>query len=143
MTTKRCLLLALAGSAYLLGAAVPAVAQTHLKCYGVRHDPQARKNYTANLSGLTQENGCQIRVPARMVCVPANKTNVSPAPPGGGASGVPNKFACYKIRCPHAVLPNAAVHDQFGNRSMTPRQGKLLCAPASPSGAFLQDSSLF
>jgi len=136
------LLLTAAACAYVLGGTIPAGAQTHLKCYKVR-DPQARARYTANLSGLTQENGCQIRVPARMVCVPSNKTNVSPVPPGGGATGTPNKFACYKVRCPRAVLPNVAIHDQFGNRSITPKRSQLLCAPASPSGAFLDDSSMF
>ena len=120
---------ALALCAYLAWGVTPAGAQSHLKCYKAK-DPLPRATFTADLSGLVPQN-CRIQVPARMVCVPSNKTNVSPPPPGGGATGVPNKFACYKVRCPRATLPNVPMHDQFGNRSITPKSATLLCAPSS------------
>src|SRR5437763_4264972 len=102
----------------------------HLKCYKVR-DPQARKAYSADLGGLVPEPGCTIKVPAVLACVPATKSNVNPPPPGGGATGTPNAFGCYKVKCPKAALPTISLADQFGNRSVVPTTAKLLCAPAS------------
>ena len=122
-------LLAAAVCAYLACGAIPAGAQSHLKCYRVR-DPLPKATYSANLTGFAPET-CRILVPAVMVCVPSNKTSVSPPPPGGGATGVPNKFACYKIRCRRQDILNQQIHDQFGNRAITPRVGALLCAPSS------------
>jgi hypothetical protein len=100
----------------------------HLKCYKIK-DPQAKATYTANLGGLVAEPGCKITVPAQMACVPAAKTNVTPTPPGGGGTGVPNSFFCYKVKCQKATLPTLAGQDQFGNRTVTPSAAKLLCAP--------------
>jgi hypothetical protein len=101
----------------------------HLKCYKVR-DPQARKAYTADLGGVVAESGCTIKVPAVLACVPATKSNVNPPPPGGGATGTPNAFGCYKVKCPKAAPPTIPLADQFGNRVVTPTTAKLLCAPA-------------
>jgi hypothetical protein len=109
----------------------PAAAQPdHLKCYKVK-DPLAKTQYSATLEGLTVETGCVIKTPAKLDCVPASKTNVSPPPPGGGAGGVPNTFACYKVKCPRATLAGFSVSDQFGTRPVTPSTAKLLCAPAA------------
>jgi hypothetical protein len=102
----------------------------HLKCYKVR-DPQATKSYSADLGGLIPEPGCTIRVPAVMACLPATKSNVDPSPPGGGATGTPNAFGCYKVKCPKVTPPTISLADQFGNRVVTPTKAKLLCAPAS------------
>src|SRR5690242_18655640 len=101
----------------------------HLKCYKVR-DPQAKKVYSADLGGLVAEPGCTIKVPAVLACVPTTKSNVSPPPPGGGATGTPNAFGCYKVKCPRATLPTIPLSDQFGNRAVVPTTAKLLCAPA-------------
>jgi hypothetical protein len=54
----------------------------HLQCYKSK-DPQAKATYTADITGLTLEPGCRVKVPAKLTCVPAAKTNVSPTPPGG------------------------------------------------------------
>src|SRR5438093_13055132 len=78
--------------------ALPAGAQPvgdHLKCYKVK-DPLAKTSYSADLGGLVAEPGCTIKVPAIMACVPSSKTNVTPEPPGSGATGTPNAFGCYK-----------------------------------------------
>src|SRR4030095_13320951 len=85
--------------------AVPARAQSadHLHCYKVK-DPQTKTIYTADLGGLAAEPGCRIKVPAYLACVPSTKTNVTRIPPGGGATGTPNGFVCYRVRCPKAVL---------------------------------------
>ena len=63
------------------GAQVP----DHLNCYKIK-DPQAKATYTADLGGLVAEPGCTIKVPAKLACVPATKTNVAPTPPGTGGT---------------------------------------------------------
>lgn len=103
-------------------------AADHLKCYKPK-DPLTKATYTADIAGLTAEPGCLIKVPARLTCVPATKTNVSPAPPGGGPSGTPNGFNCYVVKCPKTVLPTVLTQDQFGARTVTPGPAKLFCAP--------------
>ena len=113
--------------------ALPAGAQPvgdHLKCYKVK-DPLAKTSYSADLGGLVAEPGCTIKVPAIMACVPSSKTNVTPEPPGSGATGTPNAFGCYKIKCPKAKLPAIPLNDQFGTRDVAPRAPRLLCAPAT------------
>jgi hypothetical protein len=120
---------------FALGLAGTAAAQAipdHLKCYKVK-DPIIPGRYTATLGGLIVESGCVIKLPAQLVCVPATKTNVMPAPPGGGGSGAPGPFACYKVRCPRTALPAVRLDDQFGSRMVQPLTPKLLCAPAVPS----------
>ena len=66
-------------------------------------------------------------------CVPATKTNVVPTPPGGGATGTPNSFFWYKVKCPRATLPTLPGYDQFGNRTVAPKTARLLCAPLAPA----------
>jgi hypothetical protein len=125
-----------ASPALLLAAVCPtqvpsarAQVADHLKCYKVR-DPQAKQAYTADLGGLVPEPGCTIKAPAVLACVPATKSNVNPPPPGGGATGTPNAFGCYKVKCPRATLPTIPLADQFGDRNVVPTTAKLLCAPA-------------
>jgi hypothetical protein len=103
----------------------------HLECFKVR-SPEAKATYTANLDGLVPEPGCVIKVPAAIMCVPTTKTRVSPTPPGGGPTGVPNGFNCYQVRCPKTALPAVRTEDQFGIRTATVRASKLLCAPFEP-----------
>ena len=114
----------------ILLSVVGARAQTdHLQCFKVR-DPQARASYTANIDGLVLEAGCIVKVPAAMACVPASKTIVGPPfPPGGGGTGTPSSFFCYKVKCPRLLLPPLAGTDQFGSRSVQPSTAKLVCAP--------------
>lgn len=100
----------------------------HLKCFKVK-ESQPKTSYTADLSGLVMETGCTIKFPAAMACVPTTKENVQPTPPGGGGTGTPNAFGCYKIKCPKGSLPPLQLNDQFGSRSVAPIKSKLLCAP--------------
>jgi len=103
----------------------------HLQCYRSK-DSLKKATYAADVAGLIVEPGCRVKVPAKLTCVPATKTNVSPAPPGGGPSGVPNGFNCYVVKCPKSTLPTVPTQDQFGNRTITPGPAKLLCAPFAP-----------
>jgi hypothetical protein len=118
-------------SALSLTWGLPARGQVadHLKCYKVK-DPQKKTKYTADLGGLVAEPGCSIKVPAVMACVPTTKTIVGPPfPPGGGGSGTPNSFFCYKTKCPKTGVPPLNGTDQFGSRSVIPGTTKLVCAP--------------
>lgn len=132
MRSTSCWLVALSALGLCVARPTPARAQVpdHLKCYKVK-DSLAKTTYSADLGGLIAEPGCTIKVPALMACVPSTKTNVNPTPPGGGGSGTPNAFGCYKIKCPKATLPTIPLDDQFGSRVVTPSTPKLLCAPAA------------
>jgi len=126
-----------------LTLAIPAGAQPvpdHLECYKIK-DPAPHVSYTADLGGLAAEPGCTIRVPAKMVCVPATKAGVTPTPPEGGGTGTPNAYGCYKIKCPRTTLPTIPLDDQFGSRSVTPSAAKLLCAPLEESATTTTTSS--
>ena len=101
----------------------------HLKCYSAK-DPAVKALYTADLQGLVPEPGCQIKVPAKLVCVPTPKTNIQPTPPNPTIVGsVATMMVCYKVKCAKAVLPPVPVADQFGTRTLTANAAKLLCAP--------------
>jgi len=113
----------------LVGTGVNAQLPDHLKCVKVR-DPQARARYTARLGGLGVEEGCVVSVPAKVVCVEGTKTNVVPAPPGGGPTARAGAFVCYKAKCPRRSAPTLRVRDQFGERTVTPSKTTMLCAPA-------------
>src|SRR5947209_14977567 len=115
----RPLLVALIATLTLVTPAGAQPVADHLKCYKIK-DPQAKASYTADLGGLVAEPGCTIRVPAKMACVPSAMTNVTPTPPGGGGTGTPNSFFCYKVKCLKATLPSLNGTDQFGSRTVTP-----------------------
>jgi hypothetical protein len=117
-----------AALAMLLSVAAAHAQSDHLACFKIR-DTQPRVTYTADIAGLVLEPGCVVRVPAAMACVPATKSNVTPAPPGSGGTGTPNSFFCYKMKCPKTALPPVAGSDQFGSRTVTPTVAKLVCAP--------------
>ncbi len=118
----------------MLSDPVGAQPTDHLVCYKVK-DSQAKATYTADVQGLALQFGCTIKVPAVMACVPAMKMHVTPSPPGGGGTGTPNTFFCYKVKCPKApngtktTLPPLSGRDQFGSRTVTPTSANLLCAP--------------
>lgn len=112
---------------------VPARAQVldHLQCYKIK-DPATKARYTAHLepnAPFPPRPGCLVSVPGRLLCVPASKSNVSPEPPGGGGTGTPNAFVCYKVKCPRVTAPAVQVTDQFGARVVQPGKASLVCAP--------------
>ena len=136
------LFVAAAALAFFAGASSPASAQTpdHLRCYRIR-DPITSVRYTANLQGIQPSPGCTVRARAKMLCVQTTKTGVSPTPPGVNPTrGPAGKFLCYRVKCARQTLANQTLVDQFGSRSVSPRATSMLCAPASPSGAFLDAS---
>jgi hypothetical protein len=130
------------------GPSTAGAADDHLTCHKIK-DSLTTAQYTADLTGLTPEAGCTIRVPGRLLCVESDKSNVVPSPPGAPPGGAAGRFVCYKVKCPKAVLPPVTVGDQFGTRSVQPRAPKLVCAPAQPTlccaerdAAFCQDRAV-
>jgi len=143
----RTVLLATAAGACFLADAAPVGAQAnHLKCYAIRDQIAGPVPRTADLTGLAPEPGCKIKGKAAQLCVATTKTNVSPPAPGGGPnpSSPAQRYLCYRARCPKPPvlpLPGVPVVDQFGTRTVLPRRALTLCAPASPSGAFIDAST--
>jgi hypothetical protein len=116
----------------------------HLQCYKAKETAgPGRIQATADLLssiGLAPETGCLVKGPPTLFCGPVTKTNVTPPPPGGGPTGTVHKFLCYKIKCPTGANQVASGKDQFGVHTLTLKAPKILCAPASPSGAFLDQA---
>jgi len=112
----------------------------HLVCAKVR-DSVPRASYTARLGPSAQDDlvGCVIKLPAKLACQSTTKTDVTPPPPGGGPPGPlgHGKMLCYKVRCPAAPSHFGTTTDQFGIHHLSLGPSRLLCTPASPSGAFL------
>lgn len=101
----------------------------HLTCYSVR-DPRPKTQYSADLKDALRRHNCTITVPARLSCMPTEKSNVLPSPPGGGGVGEANPFFCYRVRCPRGKLPPLTLGDQFGTRTVKVAGAVLVCAPA-------------
>src|SRR5262245_24730531 len=148
MRTKVVTLTLLAFAVVLVGAAHLAVAQpapfSHLRCSKVR-DTIPKATYTAD-EVLDSVRTCIIKVPAKLFCRFTSKTNVTPPPPGGGPNTTLNVqgFFCYKQKCPkfHSSGNPITIKDQFGTHVFPEPitiNSSLLCAPASPSGAFLDN----
>lgn len=115
--------------------APPSAAQIfdHLACSKVK-DPSPRTVYDAEvLSGdpmLAFGPGCKVKVPAKLLCVDAQKTNVVPPPPGAPEGPAATQYLCYTLKCPRTRLP-FTVTDQFGSRTLEVGNAKLLCAPVA------------
>jgi hypothetical protein len=105
----------------------------HLKCYKIK-DPTKAK-YVADLVPLQQppfqvEPGCAVLVPAKLFCIPVQKTNVQPPAPGAVNGLKAQDYLVYKIKC--AKLPShaLAVNDQFAARTVTIGNHMFLMVPA-------------
>lgn len=139
------LLLAAAGCVYLLGGVTPASAGDHLACYKVKDTLVKTKfpGITLNSNtGHPTQTGCTISTGSKLCCDAVDKVG---HPPVGGPTNPGNtrKFCCYKVKCAKGPSSVLGVDDQFGNRPLSITTPKMLCAPASPSGAFLDASSVF
>lgn len=140
-------------AAWLVVAAllpVPSQAQVgnpfdHLKCYKIK-DPTKAK-YVADLVPLQQppfqvEPGCAVKFPAKLFCIPVQKKNVQPAPPGG-VNGLPAQdYLVYQIKCtklPGMTLP---VTDQFASRTVGIGNHQFLMVPAFKQSTICHNSAL-
>jgi hypothetical protein len=126
----------LAGSLAVAAGTVHATGlpDDHLKCHKAK-DSAEKAIYTADLQsvqpGFPNATGCEVKVPAKLVCTPVEKTAVMPPPPGA-PTGVTlvEEFACYKLKCPKGEF-EVPIIDQFGSRTVTVKAPKLLCTPAN------------
>ena len=111
--------------------AAAAATPDHLQCFKIK-DTIAKTTYTADLvpsdTGFPVAPGCTVKLPAKILCVDVEKTNVAPTPPGTAAGPAAPKYLCYKVKCPKAQ-PTATVQDQFGIHPITVKSTSLLCAP--------------
>jgi len=134
--------------ALLLGATV-ASAGNHLACYkakdtGIPKQKISGVDLLSNTGSTVAKNGCIIATGAKLCCDSVDKIGVPPQPGGGGPVGATSKFCCYKAKCPKGPTDqNFPAQDQFGNRNVLLAKSivKYICAPASPSGAFVDDAA--
>jgi hypothetical protein len=142
MTIKGRLLVAAAlvacvglGGASPLGAA-PINFADHLQCWKIK-DAAARASFTAAVvsNDLGLQEGCVVKVPAKLLCVAAAKSSVAPAPPGAppGPNVLNSRCLCYKLKCGNAAVDVTAQDQLGGTRTIGVKVGKMLCTPATLS----------
>ena len=103
----------------------------HLICSKVR-DSGARGRFQVTLTTVAGAQSCIVKTPAKLACVEAAKTAVSPTPPGGGPGGsAAGAFLCYRAKCPRPAANSTNAQDQFGQRTISIRTAQLFCAPAT------------
>jgi hypothetical protein len=120
---------ALLAAAMVMPTAAGAQTNDHLTCFGVK-DSAPRAKYQAKLTTAAGSQTCIVKTPAKFACVPTTKSDVTPAPPGGGpSSSASGSFLCYRAKCPKASVSENA-QDQFGNRLVLLKASRVLCAPA-------------
>jgi hypothetical protein len=117
----------------------------HLHCLKIK-DSAPRASYTITTDGDDIAfTTCTVKLPAKLACFQAHKITVSPTPPGGGPANPPTvarTYFCYKTKCSNSNrLIQDLRTDQFGPHTFVTVGNSLYCAPASPSGAFLDDPS--
>jgi len=122
-------------------AQVGLVGPNGLTCVKIK-DSLPRGKYTGGgLNGPANLpwGACTVRTPAAFACFSSGVDGLTPQPPGGGPVGSVGGYYCYKVHCPKNAHGDASGKDQFGNHLPTQEAGSptLFCAPASPSGAFL------
>jgi hypothetical protein len=118
-----------AALAMLLSVAAAHAQSDHLACFKIR-DTQPRVTYTADIAGLVLEPGCVVRVPAAMACVPATKSNVTPAPPGsGGTAG----DVVVERRHDHPLLRGELENRLLGPREVAAEVAAYVFLPAARS----------
>ncbi|HXC50997.1 MAG TPA: putative metal-binding motif-containing protein [Candidatus Limnocylindrales bacterium] len=113
----------------IVGVAGAATAD-HLQCFKIK-DSQAKTSYTATLTPSDPAfvpAGCTLKVPAKLLCVDAVKTNVVPTPPGAAEGVQLQKYLCYKAKCPK-LAATASLTDQFGARAVSTKTTSIICAP--------------
>jgi hypothetical protein len=112
----------------------------HLSCARFKEDNAVRGTSTVSLNTPSYiAAGCVVKRPPVLACQSATKANVTPPPPGGGPTGITHGFFCYKVKCPKSA-ETILGQDQFGQHVGSRSSVKFLCAPASPSGAFVDAS---
>jgi hypothetical protein len=113
-------------------------------CYKIK-DSQAAAKYTVDLQPndfrFPDAEGCEIKVPAKLLCVDSYDTNLAPTPAegiGGGLNG--QKYLCYKAKCPVPAAPLVVgVGDALGVREVTASKTAQVCVPIAPDTCVAAD----
>ena len=133
----RFLALCLVSTFALVGAhAVVARAQSHdhLRCYRVsdRAGTDAGIEIATLPFGLSP--GCKVKASARELCVPTTAdvlTTGQEAASDIGGEDLQSERLCYRIKCPQRTLPQIAVADRFGARSVSLGKAARYCTTVS------------
>jgi hypothetical protein len=118
-----------------------------LGCYKFK-DPSTylyRLRYAVGVidNAEAQARNCFIKYPPKLACFSSTISPPSPKPPGGGPTTLAGRFFCYAVKCRTLIVPlTGGGTDMFGFHETTSPNGNpagptMFCAPASPSGAFL------
>jgi hypothetical protein len=126
-------LLVVIASLATLGTAASAAAQSfdHMTCRSVIDGDKAKiKIDVEALDARFGEQRCKLGR-ARLLCEPATRTSIDPAPELGAVEGdsLAGSFVCYKAKCPTRPAVDL-VTDAFGTRKVGKLKSKLLCVPA-------------
>jgi hypothetical protein len=103
-------------------------------CYKIK-DTQAKALYTVDLVPndfrFPDVDGCEIKVPAKAICVDSYDIGLTPAPVGGATGGFNGqKYLCYKAKCPvPATTLTVGVGDALGIRTVTASKTQQVCVP--------------
>jgi len=118
-------------AAFLFATSTAHAQADHLQCFKIK-DSLARKLYQADLvpsdNNFASSANCTVIVPAKLLCIDVQKTNVTPTPPGSAAGLSGQKYLCYKVKCT-TPQPATAMQDQFGSHSLVLKSTSLFCAP--------------
>src|SRR5262249_388926 len=105
----------------------------HLKCYKIKSTPtiKATADLIAQKPQFPVEPGGKLTGP-KLFCVPVDKLNVQPPPPGAPPGPNPGDRLCYQLKCPETVLPRSlVVTDQFATFTVAVKKAFLSCTPAA------------
>src|SRR5205085_7189165 len=116
----------------------------HLQCFKIK-DSQDKTRYTATLTpgdpAFPTAAGCKIKVPAKLLCIDAVKSAVTPTPPGApGVEANAQNYLCYKTKCPKMSKVTWAGQDQFGTRGLSAKKAGLVCAPVLATATCASDN---
>jgi len=130
MRTVESLVCVLVSAAIANAGSIPI---NHFTCHKVK-DSLAKAVVDKSITEFTPPGAipsdCQVKLPAKLACVPTAKDIVSPL-----AQTQTNPVVCYKVKCPKQAATTWVVTDQFGTHTLTAKSPGMLCAPAClPTG---------
>ena len=129
MTHTRPLVLAALLAGLAPQASHAATPNDHFSCFNVK-DSAPRSRYEVTLANGTGTQTCVVRTPAKVACVAAAVTSITPTSPGASPAGsASGSFLCYRAKC---AVPSSTtnVEDRFGRRVLKFRAARFVCSPA-------------
>jgi hypothetical protein len=122
--------LAAAGLA-LVATTASAQVSNHLQCFKIK-DTAAKAKYTADIaptsSLFADAAGCEIKVPAKWLCIDVSTSNLGPEAPGTVSGTAGQTYLCYQTKCGGSPV-NTQFSDEFGTHDVTASKTGMVCAP--------------